>query len=144
MKYIFKMVKRMLRSKGATLIEMLLCISIISMLSIFTLQSYSQKETTLDAVINGIVTIIEDAKYYATSTSQVTEIYFTNSSISYQGTQEYTYSWDDATQLMEYNDFYFNSVGHVSNASAIEVCQNNTCKSIVIHLETGHVNVYEG
>ena len=134
------MVKLMLNNRGFTLIEVIFSISVIIILSLFTL-SYarlSPVHLSIEQQCNQVISLLQDAKTQALLNHQKIDIIIENNQISYNSGNQHVLKLDENYYFENSFELYFNK-----NGNTLKLCDKHTCKSIVFNVGSGAFYVKE-
>lgn len=137
MQSIFKMDKLIVNKKGFTVIDTLFSISITLLLCTITLFHHFTFTPSMDGVIHCIFGIVEQAKYEALLVHERQYVAFNRQSIVYK---EYEYVLPDQFYIDNQQVIEFNKNGNINLATTVQLCNDTVCKSLVFHLESGHMD----
>lgn len=126
--------------EGFTLIEVVFTISILIVLSTFTLTySISSKpQISLEQQCQLIVSLLEEGKSTAILNHQQVDIVVNANTISfnYDG-KEHTVTLTGDNYIDQSYDFHFNRNGNISSGGKLNICNHNQCKSVVLNVGSG-------
>lgn len=139
------MVKLMLNNRGFTLIEVIFSISVIIILSLFTL-SYaclSPVHLSIEQQCNQVISLLQDAKTQALLNHQKIDIIIENNQISYNSGNQHVLKLDENYYFENSFELYFNKNGNINSGNTLKLCDKHTCKSIVFNVGSGAFYVKE-
>lgn len=127
-------------SRGFTLIEVVFTISIIIVLSTFTLHYVinSQPKITLEQQCDLIVRLLEESKSVAILKHQQIDIEISSNKIGYYGEAvERVIILNEHYYIDDGYDFHFNRNGNISSGGHLNICSYDRCKSIILNVGSG-------
>lgn len=130
----------MQNNHGFTLVEELFVISVIIILSIFTLQfSFNSKPViSLEQQCNQIISLLEEGKSIALTNHEKVDIEIAVNQVSYHAVnRERTVVLEETYQIDNSYEFHFNHNGNISSGSHFNICNQSKCKSIVLNVGSG-------
>lgn len=130
----------MLGKKGFTMVEMLFVLSIMIVLSVFTLHfSISNRpKITIEQQCSQIISLLEEAKTLALTSHNQVDINISSNQISYsQGNKSRTLLLNFSYYFKYYYDFHFNKNGNISSGGRIELGNTNEIKTIILNVGSG-------
>lgn len=130
----------MLGKKGFTMVEMLFVLSIMIVLSVFTLHfSISNRpKITIEQQCSQIISLLEEAKTLALTSHDQVDINISSNQISYsQGNKSRTLLLNFSYYFKYYYDFHFNKNGNISSGGRIELGNTNEIKTIILNVGSG-------
>lgn len=130
----------MLGKKGFTMVEMLFVLSIMIVLSIFTLHfSISNRpKIAIEQQCSQIISLLEEAKTLALTSHNQVDINISSNQISYsQGNKSRTLLLNFSYYFKYYYDFHFNKNGNISSGGRIELGNTNEIKTIILNVGSG-------
>lgn len=130
----------MLGKKGFTMVEMLFVLSIMIVLSVFTLHfSISNRpKIAIEQQCNQIISLLEEAKTLALTSHNQVDINISSNQISYsQGNKSRTLLLNFSYYFKYYYDFHFNKNGNISSGGRIELGNTNEIKTIILNVGSG-------
>lgn len=130
----------MLGKKGFTMVEMLFVLSIMIVLSIFTLHfSISNRpKIAIEQQCSQIISLLEEAKTLALTSHDQVDINISSNQISYsQGNKSRTLLLNFSYYFKYYYDFHFNKNGNISSGGRIELGNTNEIKTIILNVGSG-------
>ena len=134
-RFIYLMDRRMSHKNGFTMIEMLFCLSMLSLMMLLGIskQNVSLKE---DQVLENM---IERAQIYAMTHKEQVYLEFQQQSLKIYTLKEdiETYQLQSNHIFLTPQTLYFNEKGHINHGATIEVQSNHQCYKIVFHLGMG-------
>lgn len=134
----------MQNKSGFTLIEELFVISIIVLLSVFTL-SYTfnfKPKISLKQQCNQIVSLLEEGKSKSIINHEKIDIEIASNKITYKGIdKERTINLNDNYYIDDSYEFHFNDKGNISSGGHLNICDKSVCKSIVLNVGSGAIYV---
>lgn len=139
------MVKLMLNNRGFTLIEVIFSISVIIILSLFTL-SYARLSPvylSIEQQCNQVISLLQDAKTQALLNHQKIDIIIENNQISYNSGNQHVLKLDENYYFENSFELYFNKNGNINSGNTLKLCDKHTCKSIVFNVGSGAFYVKE-
>lgn len=126
--------------KGFTMIEILLVLSVMIVVNVFTLRfSISNRpKITMDQQCDQIVSLLEEAKTLALTSHNQVDINVSSNQITYsQGNKSRTIFLNFSYFFKYYYNFHFNKNGNISSGGRIELCDNNKIKTIIFNVGSG-------
>lgn len=135
----------MLGKKGFTMVEMLFVLSIMIVLSVFTLHfSISNRpKITIEQQCSQIISLLEEAKTLALTSHDQVDINISSNQISYsQGNKSRTLLLNFSYYFKYYYDFHFNKNGNISSGGRIELGNTNEIKTIILNVGSGAFYVH--
>ena len=130
----------MLGKKGFTMVEMLFVLSIMIVLSVFTLHfSISNRpKIAIEQQCSQIISLLEEAKTLALTSHNQVDINISSNQISYsQGNKSRTLLLNFSYYFKYYYDFHFNKNGNISSCGRIELGNTNEFKAIILNVGSG-------
>ncbi|OUQ09327.1 MULTISPECIES: competence type IV pilus minor pilin ComGD [unclassified Thomasclavelia] len=130
----------MLGKKGFTMVEMLFVLSIMIVLSVFTLHfSISNRpKIAIEQQCSQIISLLEEAKTLALTSHNQVDINISSNQISYsQGNKSRTLLLNFSYYFKYYYDFHFNKNGNISSGGRIELGNTNEIKTIILNVGSG-------
>ena len=130
----------MLGKKGFTMFEMLFVLSIMIVLSVFTLHfSISNRpKIAIEQQCSQIISLLEEAKTLALTSHNQVDINISSNQISYsQGNKSRTLLLNFSYYFKYYYDFHFNKNGNISSGGRIELGNTNEIKTIILNVGSG-------
>ena len=130
----------MLGKKGFTMVEMLFVLSIMIVLSVFTLHfSISNRpKIAIEQQCSQIISLLEEAKTLALTSHDQVDINISSNQISYsQGNKSRTLLLNFSYYFKYYYDFHFNKNGNISLGGRIELGNTNEIKTIILNVGSG-------
>lgn len=130
----------MLGKKGFTMVEMLFVLSIMIVLSVFTLHfSISNRpKIAIEQQCSQIISLLEEAKTLALISHNQVDINISSNQISYsQGNKSRTLLLNFSYYFKYYYDFHFNKNGNISSGGRIELGNTNEIKTIILNVGSG-------
>lgn len=130
----------MLGKKGFTMVEMLFVLSILIVLSVFTLHfSISNRpKIAIEQQCSQIISLLEEAKTLALTSHDQVDINISSNQISYsQGNKSRTLLLNFSYYFKYYYDFHFNKNGNISSGGRIELGNTNEIKTIILNVGSG-------
>ncbi|WP_308698420.1 competence type IV pilus minor pilin ComGD [Erysipelatoclostridium sp. An173] len=130
----------MLGKKGFTMVEMLFVLSIMIVLSVFTLHfSISNRpKIAIEQQCSQIISLLEEAKTLALTSHDQVDINISSNQISYsQGNKSRTLLLNFSYYFKYYYDFHFNKNGNISSGGRIELGNTNEIKTIILNVGSG-------
>lgn len=130
----------MLGKKGFTMVEMLFVLSIMIVLSVFTLHfSISNRpKIAIEQQCSQILSLLEEAKTLALTSHDQVDINISSNQISYsQGNKSRTLLLNFSYYFKYYYDFHFNKNGNISSGGRIELGNTNEIKTIILNVGSG-------
>ena len=130
----------MLGKKGLTMVEMLFVLSIMIVLSVFTLHfSISNRpKIAIEQQCSQIISLLEEAKTLALTSHDQVDINISSNQISYsQGNKSRTLLLNFSYYFKYYYDFHFNKNGNISSGGRIELGNTNEIKTIILNVGSG-------
>lgn len=127
-------------NQGFTLIETIFVLSIIIMLSTLTLHYaiVSSPVISLEQQCQQIISLLEEAKTTALLNHQKIELLIDDKQISYQYlNQECKVKLNDKYYFQNSIELYFNENGNINKGNHLNICHQETCKSIVFNVGSG-------
>lgn len=135
----------MLGKKGFTMVEMLFVLSIMIVLSVFTLHfSISNRpKIAIEQQCSQIISLLEEAKTLALTSHDQVDINISSNQISYsQGNKSRTLLLNFSYYFKYYYDFHFNKNGNISSGGRIELGNTNEIKTIILNVGSGAFYVH--
>ena len=135
----------MLGKKGFTMVEMLFVLSIMIVLSVFTLHfSISNRpKIAIEQQCSQIISLLEEAKTLALTSHDQVDINISSNQISYsQGNKSRTLLSNFSYYFKYYYDFHFNKNGNISSGGRIELGNTNEIKTIILNVGSGAFYVH--
>ncbi|WP_300078171.1 competence type IV pilus minor pilin ComGD [uncultured Thomasclavelia sp.] len=135
----------MLGKKGFTMVEMLFVLSIMIVLSVFTLHfSISNRpKIAIEQQCSQIISLLEEAKTLALTSHNQVDINISSNQISYsQGNKSRTLLLNFSYYFKYYYDFHFNKNGNISSGGRIELGNTNEIKTIILNVGSGAFYVH--
>lgn len=130
----------MLGKKGFTMVEILFVLSILIVLSVFTLHfSISNRpKIAIEQQCSQIISLLEEAKTLALTSHDQVDINISSNQISYsQGNKSRTLLLNFSYYFKYYYDFHFNKNGNISSGGRIELGNTNEIKTIILNVGSG-------
>lgn len=137
---ILVMDKPMRNNNGFTMVEVLFCLSIIIVLSSFTITLSIQKKdvSSIELEFSKVQSLLEEAKAIALTRHQRVDIEMEENSISYQNDdKDRTVILTDSYYFTNSKEVYFNANGNINQGNTISLCNQNLCKSIIFNVGSG-------
>lgn len=130
---------------GFTLIEVVFSISIIIILSMFTLHFAItiSPHLSIDQQCNRIIDLLQDAKTKALLNHERINILISNNQISYDYQGEHTVELDSNYYIQDVFELYFNKNGNINSGNHLNICNQEMCKSIIFNVGSGVFYVKE-
>ena len=125
---------------GFTLIEVIFAISIIIVLSAFTLHFTitSSPKPGFEQQCQPIISLLEEAKSQAILKHHQVNVVVTNQQITYQdASSERTVVLNQAYYFNDSYEFHFNQNGNINAGGHFDICDEQICKSIVLNVGSG-------
>lgn len=125
---------------GFTLIETIFVLSIIIMISTFTLHYaiVSSPKISLKQQCQLVISLLEEAKTTALLNHQKIELLITERKISYQYLdKEHGVKLNDNYYFQNEIKLYFNNNGNINKGNHLNICNHETCKSIIFNVGSG-------
>ena len=122
------------------MVEMLFVLSIMIVLSIFTLHfSISNRpKIAIEQQCSQIISLLEEAKTLALTSHDQVDINISSNQISYsQGNKSRTLLLNFSYYFKYYYDFHFNKNGNISSGGRIELGNTNEIKTIILNVGSG-------
>ena len=135
----------MLGKKVFTMVEMLFVLSIMIVLSVFTLHfSISNRpKIAIEQQCSQIISLLEEAKTLALTSHNQVDINISSNQISYsQGNKSRTLLLNFSYYFKYYYDFHFNKNGNISSGGRIELGNTNEIKTIILNVGSGAFYVH--
>ncbi len=135
----------MLINRGFTLIEVIFSISVIIILSLFTLRyaRLSPVHSSIKQQCNQVISLLQDAKTQALLNHQKIDIIIENNQISYNDGNQHVLKLDENYYFENSFELYFNKNGNINSGNTLKLCDKNTCKSIIFNVGSGVFYVKE-
>ena len=135
----------MLINRGFTLIEVIFSISVIIILSLFTLRyaRLSPVHLSIKQQCNQVISLLQDAKTQALLNHQKIDIIIENNQISYNDGNQHVLKLDENYYFENSFELYFNNNGNINSGNTLKLCDKNTCKSIIFNVGSGVFYVKE-
>lgn len=130
----------MLGKKGFTMVEMLFVLSIMIVLSVFTLHFTisNRPKIAIEQQCSQIISLLEEAKTLALTSHDQVVINISSNQISYsQGNKSRTLLLNFSYYFKYYYDFHFNKNGNISSGGRIELGNTNEIKTIILNVGSG-------
>lgn len=130
----------MLGKKGFTMVEMLFVLSIMIVLSVFTLHFTisNRPKIAIEQQCSQIISLLEEAKTLALTSHNQVDINISSNQISYsQGNKSRTLLLNFSYYFKYYYDFHFNKNGNISSGGRIELGNTNEIKTIILNVGSG-------
>ncbi|HIX80697.1 MAG TPA: type II secretion system GspH family protein [Candidatus Erysipelatoclostridium merdavium] len=130
----------MLGKKGFTMVEMLFVLSIMIVLSVFTLHFTisNRPKIAIEQQCSQIISLLEEAKTLALTSHDQVDINISSNQISYsQGNKSRTLLLNFSYYFKYYYDFHFNKNGNISSGGRIELGNTNEIKTIILNVGSG-------
>lgn len=129
----------MLQNKGFTMVEMIFVLSIILILSSFTLYNCKRNfKPSYSIVKNNISAVIDEAKDTALTQHQRIDLQFTAHKIQFVYNDKcINYLLPSGYYFDHLQEVYFNPYGSINQANHINLCFENSTHMIVFHLGAG-------
>ena len=130
----------MQNNQGFTMVEVLFCLSIIIVLSSFTITLSIQKKdvSSIELEFSKVQSILEEAKTVALKTHQQVNIEIEHDSIYYQtNDMQRTVVLSNTYYFDNIKEIYFNDKGNINQGNTISLCNQTLCKSIVFNVGSG-------
>ncbi len=122
------------------MVEMLFVLSIMIVLSVFTLHfSISNRpKIAIEQQCSQIISLLEEAKTLALTSHDQVDINISSNQISYsQGNKSRTLLLNFSYYFKYYYDFHFNKNGNISSGGRIELGNTNEIKTIILNVGSG-------
>ncbi|WRK54896.1 prepilin-type cleavage/methylation domain-containing protein [Coprobacillaceae bacterium CR2/5/TPMF4] len=122
------------------MVEMLFVLSIMIVLSVFTLHfSISNRpKIAIEQQCSQIISLLEEAKTLALTSHNQVDINISSNQISYsQGNKSRTLLLNFSYYFKYYYDFHFNKNGNISSGGRIELGNTNEIKTIILNVGSG-------
>ena len=122
------------------MVEMLFVLSIMIVLSVFTLHfSISNRpKIAIEQQCSQIISLLEEAKTLALTSHDQVDINVSSNQISYsQGNKGRTLLLNFSYYFKYYYDFHFNKNGNISSGGRIELGNTNEIKTIILNVGSG-------
>lgn len=135
----------MLGKKGFTMVEMLFVLSIMIVLSVFTLHFTisNRPKIAIEQQCSQIISLLEEAKTLALTSHNQVDINISSNQISYsQGNKSRTLLLNFSYYFKYYYDFHFNKNGNISSGGRIELGNTNEIKTIILNVGSGAFYVH--
>lgn len=135
----------MQNNQGFTLIEVIFTISVIIILSFFTLHYAisSPPQLSFNQQCNKIISFLEEVKTKALLNHKRIDILIESARISYDFQGIVFLELDQNYYFENSFELYFNKNGNINSANHLDVCNRETCKSIIFNLGSGVFYVKE-
>lgn len=135
----------MLNKHGFTLIEVIFSMSIIIVLSLFTLRltTISPLSLSIDEQCTLIMSLLQEAKYQALLNHSKVEIIIQSQKIGYQYPKEHFLELNANYQFENSFELSFNKNGNINAGNTLKICDLYTCRSIVFNVGSGVFYVKE-
>ena len=127
------------------MVEMLFVLSIMIVLSVFTLHfSISNRpKIAIEQQCSQIISLLEEAKTLALTSHDQVDINISSNQISYsQGNKSRTLLLNFSYYFKYYYDFHFNKNGNISSGGRIELGNTNEIKTIILNVGSGAFYVH--
>ncbi len=127
------------------MVEMLFVLSIMIVLSVFTLHfSISNRpKIAIEQQCSQIISLLEEAKTLALTSHNQVDINISSNQISYsQGNKSRTLLLNFSYYFKYYYDFHFNKNGNISSGGRIELGNTNEIKTIILNVGSGAFYVH--
>lgn len=125
--------------KGFTLIEVIFTISVLLLLSLFTLHFGLSASiyVPIDQQCKMIIALLEEAKTKALLHHEQVNILIDKKQISYDGSSGGMLTLDENYYFENSFELYFNKNGNVSSGNHLNLCNYNECRSIIFNVGSG-------
>lgn len=132
-------------NRGFTLIEVIFSISVIIILSLFTLKyaCLSPVHLSLEQQCNQVISLLQDAKTEALINHQKITIIIEKNQISYDNEKKHILKLDKNYYFKNSFELCFNKNGNINSGNTLNLCDKYTCKSIVFNVGSGVFYVKE-
>ena len=130
---------------GFTLIEVVFTISIIIILSVFSLHFAITTPPCLsiDQQCKQIIALLQEAKTQALLNHERIDILIDHNRISYDNQGEQKIELDRNYYFQNSFELYFNENGNINKGNHLTICNQNDCRSIVFNVGSGTFYVKE-
>lgn len=122
------------------MVEMLFVLSIMIVLSVFTLHFTisNRPKIAIEQQCSQIISLLEEAKTLALTSHNQVDINISSNQISYsQGNKSRTLLLNFSYYFKYYYDFHFNKNGNISSGGRIELGNTNEIKTIILNVGSG-------
>lgn len=122
------------------MVEMLFVLSIMIVLSVFTLHFTisNRPKIAIEQQCSQIISLLEEAKTLALTSHDQVDINISSNQISYsQGNKSRTLLLNFSYYFKYYYDFHFNKNGNISSGGRIELGNTNEIKTIILNVGSG-------
>lgn len=132
-------------NQGFTLIEVIFTISIIIILSLFTLNFAisSPPQLSIDQQCNKVINLLEEAKTKALINHEQVDILIDVDQISYNYQKEFVVKLNNNYYFQDSFELYFNKNGNVNSGNHLNICNQKECRSIIFNVGSGAFYVKE-
>ncbi|WP_455683355.1 prepilin-type N-terminal cleavage/methylation domain-containing protein [Thomasclavelia sp.] len=132
-------------NQGFTLIEVIFTISIIIILSLFTLDFAisSPPQLSIDQQCNKVINLLEEAKTKALINHEQVDILIDVDQISYNYQKEFVVKLNKNYYFQDSFELYFNKNGNVNSGNHLNICNQKECRSIIFNVGSGTFYVKE-
>lgn len=132
-------------NQGFTLIEVIFTISIIIILSLFTLNFAisSPPQSSIDQQCNKVINLLEEAKTKALINHEQVDILIDVDQISYNYQKEFVVKLNKNYYFQDSFELYFNKNGNVNSGNHLNICNQKECRSIIFNVGSGTFYVKE-
>lgn len=124
---------------GFTLIEVIFSISIIIILSVFTL-NYAitlSPHLSIDQQCDEIIGLLQEAKTKALLNHEKINILISDNQISYDFQGKHSIELDSNYYIQDVFELYFNKNGNINSGNHLNICSQEICKSIIFNVGSG-------
>lgn len=124
---------------GFTLIEVIFSISVIIILSLFTLQFAitSPIHLTFDQQCLKIISLLQEAKSTALINHKQITITINRNYISYDFNGQHKLTLDKPYYFSNNFELYFNKNGNINAGNTLNLCNQQQCRQIVFNVGSG-------
>lgn len=140
---ILVMDKLMLNKKGFTLVEMLLCLSVILILSAFSF-TYHLPQMSDDEQLTLIVNVLTYARMHASTKKEVTDVDVSPHQLHvYSSHLDRDIYLSEGYQFLSSHHFTYNNTGRIKNAKTIKLKTPHKLYALIFQLGSGTFYVEE-
>lgn len=124
---------------GFTLIEVIFTISIIIILSLFTLNFAisSPPQLSIEQQCSKVIALLEDAKTRALINHEQIDILIETDRISYNYQKDFIVKLNENYYFQDSLELYFNKNGNVNSGNHLNICNQKECRSIIFNVGSG-------
>ncbi len=126
-------------NQGFTLVEVIFTISIIIILSLFTLSFAisSPPQLSIEQQCSKVIDLLEEVKAKALINHKQINVLIDINQISYNYQKEFIVKLDENYYFQDSFELYFNKNGNVNSGNHLNICNQKECRSIIFNVGSG-------